>query len=122
LEMLLGDEAIRVVVFASALDRYFSVGADLTVFDGIGSARMRQWVADCHDLVRRMRRAEKPLLAAINGTAVGGGLEMALHCDLRFAAEDARLGQPEVAIGFIPPVGATQALVRLLGRPAALRY
>ena len=61
------------------------------------------------------------MLAAINGVAVGGGLEMALHADLRFAADNARLGQPEVNIGFIPPVAGTQGLVRLLGRSLAFR-
>ena len=69
-----------------------------------------------------MRSSRKPLLAAIHGTAAGGGLEMVLHCDIRFAAADARLGQPEINIGFIPPVGTTQALARLLGRPRAIRY
>src|SRR5690348_15603805 len=71
---------------------------------------------------RKLRHSTKPILAAISGVAVGGGLEMALHCDVRFAARNARLGQPEININFIPPVGATQALVRLVGRPAALRY
>ena len=61
-------------------------------------------------------------MAAIHGTAAGGGLEMVLHCDIRFAAADARLGQPEINIGFIPPVGTTQALARLLGRSRAIRY
>jgi enoyl-CoA hydratase len=83
---------------------------------------MRHWVDVCHDLVRRMRASPKPLLAAVHGTAVGGGLEVVLHCDVRFAASTARLGQPEIDIGFIPPVGATQALARLLGRPRALRF
>ena len=60
-------------------------------------------------------------LAAIHGTAVGGGLELVLHCDVRFAAQDASLGQPEINIGFIPPVGGTQGLARLPGRTRALR-
>lgn len=118
----IADPAVRVIVLASALERYFSAGADLAVFRGMGGAQMRAWVDDCHAIVRTMRASPKPLLAAINGTAVGGGLEMTLHCDLRFAAADARLGQPEINIGFIPPVGATQALARLLGRPRALQY
>jgi enoyl-CoA hydratase len=122
LQALLDDPRVRVIVFASALERYFSAGAELRLFEGIGSDGMREWVGVCHDLVRRMRAAPKPLLAAIHGTAVGGGLEMVLHCDLRFAAADARLGQPEIAIGFIPPVGTTQSLARLLGRPRALRF
>ncbi len=121
LERHLGDPAVRVVVFASALDAHFSVGADLRVLFDMGEEDVHRWVDVCHDLVRRMRASPKPLLAAVHGTAVGGGLEMVLHCDVRFAASTARLGQPEIGIGFIPPVGATQALARLLGRPRALR-
>ena len=121
LEELLGAEDVRVIVIASAIDRYFSTGADLTVFQGMNREAVGSWVRACHSLVLQMRAAQKPLLAAIHGTAVGGGLEIVLHCDVRFAAHDAKLGQPEVNIGFIPPVGGTQALARLLGRPRALR-
>ena len=122
LEALLKDPHVRVIVFASALEKYFTSGADLRVFDGIGQKGMEEWVTICHGLVLLMRQANKPLLAAIHGVAAGGGLEMVLHCDIRFAAADTRLGQPEINIAFLPPVGATQALVRLLGRPRALRY
>src|SRR5215510_8908695 len=118
----LADPAVRVVVLASAVERYFSAGADLHVFKGIGQDGMRRWALRCHDIVRLLRTSPKPLLAAINGTAVGGGLEMTLHCDLRFAASDARLGQPEINIAFIPPIATTQALARLIGRPRAIRY
>jgi len=122
LQALLDEPQARVVIFASAIEKYFSVGADLSVFDGIGKQGMAEWVSICHGLVNSMRRSRKPLLAAIHGTAAGGGLEMVLHCDIRFAAADARLGQPEINIGFIPPVGTTQALARLLGRSRAIRY
>ena len=118
----LADPAVRVLVLASAVPRYFSAGADLHVFKDIGQDGMRRWAERCHQIVRLLRGSPKPLLAAINGTAVGGGLEMTLHCDLRFAATDARLGQPEINIGFIPPIATTQALARLIGRPRALRY
>jgi enoyl-CoA hydratase/carnithine racemase len=118
----LGDPDVRVLVLASAVEGYFSAGADLNVFKGMSSAGMRAWATRCHDIVRMLRSSSKPLLAAINGTAVGGGLEMTLHCDLRFAASDARLGQPEIRIGFIPPIATTQALARLIGRPRAIRY
>jgi len=121
-DQAIAEPKCRVIVLASAMPKYFSAGADLAAFRNIGRERMRQWASDCHDLVRIMRNSPKPLLAAINGTAVGGGLEMTLHCDLRFAASNARLGQPEIAISFIPPVGATQALARLIGRPRAIRY
>jgi enoyl-CoA hydratase/carnithine racemase len=122
LDAFLRDPGVRVIVFASALEKYFSTGADLRVLQAMGREEMRKWVQTCHALVRQMRQAQKPLLAAIHGTAVGGGLEIVLHCDVRFAAESARLGQPEINIAFIPPVGTTQSLPRLLGRPRALRF
>ena len=118
----LADPTVRVLVLASALDNYFSAGADLKVFKGMNADGMRRWVQACHDIARLLRSSPKPLLAAIHGTAVGGGLEMTLHCDLRFAAADAKLGQPEIRIGFIPPIATTQSLVRLIGRPRAIRY
>jgi len=121
LEELLNSADVRVIVIASAIDGYFSAGADLATFQAMTGEDVDLWVRTCHSLVRQMRGARKPLLAAIHGTAVGGGLEIVLHCDVRFAAHDARLGQPEVNIGFIPPVGGTQGLARLLGRPRALR-
>jgi enoyl-CoA hydratase/carnithine racemase len=116
------DSAVRVVVIASGIDRYFSVGADLSLFDGLGPDGMGRWMQLCHGLVHEMRRSPKPLLAAIDGTAVGAGFEATLHCDLRFAADTARLGQPEINIGLLPGVGTTQALARLLGRPRAIRF
>jgi enoyl-CoA hydratase len=116
------DPEVRVVVLASAIDGYFSAGADLHVFKKMKGRDMRRWVSMCHEIARLLRSSRKPLLAAINGTAVGGGLEMALHCDLRFAASNAKLGQPEIHIAFIPPIATTQTLVRLLGRPKAIRY
>jgi len=118
----LADLEVRVLVIASAIDGYFSAGADLHVFTGMKGPDMHGWVSLCHGIARLLRSSPKPLLAAINGTAVGGGLEMALHCDLRFAAFDAKLGQPEIRIAFIPPIATTQTLVRLLGRPKAIRY
>jgi enoyl-CoA hydratase/carnithine racemase len=118
----LADPEIRVLVLASAIDSYFSAGADLRAFASMKGPQMRAWAELCHDIVRLLRHSPKPLLAAINGTAVGGGLEMTLHCDIRFAAADAKLGQPEIKIAFIPPIATTQALARLIGRPRAIRY
>ena len=122
LRVLIDDPGVRVIVIASALEKHFSVGADLSVFEGIDAEGMRRWVGYTHEMVRQARSSPKPLLAAIHGTAVGGGLEWAMHCDQRFAATDARLGQPEVHINLLPPVGTTQSLARLLGRTRALRF
>lgn len=112
---------VKVIVIASALDDYFNTGADVSSFRGVTGERMRDWVTETQKLARTIRASPKPILAAINGVAVGGGLEMALHADLRFVAAAARLGQPEINIGFIPPVGGTQGLVRLVGRSHAFR-
>ena len=122
LDELLKDAGVRVIVIASALAKFFSTGADLRVLANMRPGDMREWVEICHRLVRQIRGSSKPLIGAIHGTAVGGGLEIVLHCDVRFAAKDARLGQPEINIGFIPPVGTTQSLSRLLGRSHALRF
>lgn len=120
-EALLDLVDVRVIVIASALDGYFSAGADVSSFKSVKGDRMRDWVREAHKLAQILRSSSKPILAAINGVAVGGGLEMALHADLRFVASDTRLGQPEINIGFIPPVAGTQGLVRLVGRSHAFR-
>ena len=122
LEALQSDAAVRVVVVGSALPAHFSAGADLALFADMDTAAQARWIAQVHQVVRVLRRLSKPVLAAIGGAAVGGGLEMTLHCDLRFAADDARLGLPEVNLGFIPPMGTTLALPRLLGRHGAMRF
>ena len=79
LEELLQDQEVRVIVIASAIEKYFSTGADLRIFDGIGKKGMEEWASICHGLVSLMRMSNKPLLAAICGVATGGGLEMVLH-------------------------------------------
>ena len=116
------DASVRVIVLASALHQHFSAGAELSTLIDISEDGMAGLCDMLHDVVYCLRKSKRPMLAAIHGIAVGAGLEMTLHCDVRFAAQDARLGQPEVFINFIPPVGATQALVRLIGRPRAVRY
>jgi enoyl-CoA hydratase len=122
IEAALADPRVRVLVLGSAIDGYFSAGADLNAFRALSAEGILDWTRRCHAIVRLLRGSNKPLLAAIGGTAVGGGLEMALHCDIRFVASDAKLGQPEIRIGFIPPIATTQALARLIGRPRAIRY
>ncbi len=121
LEALQQRPDVRVIVIATAVPGHFSAGADLSVFQNIGKEGMRDWVVNSHRLARAVRESEKPVLAAIDGIAVGGGLEMTLHADLRFAGSNARFGQPEVNIGFVPPLGGTQGLVRLVGRSNAFR-
>ena len=92
---LVADSDVRVIVLGSTNPRYFSAGADLETFARIDEAGMADWCQLVHGLVHRFRASAKPMLAAIDGVAVGGGLEMTQHCDIRFAARTARLGQPE---------------------------
>ncbi len=120
-ETLFNDPEVKVVVIGSTLEKYFSAGADISGFKESGSGEMPRWIEQTHGLAKMLRAADKPLIAAIGGVAVGGGLEMSMHADLRFAASDARLGQPEINIAFIPPVAGTQALVRLVGRSNAFK-
>lgn len=120
-EVLLAREDVKVIILASSIKAYFSTGADLSAFKGADGDAMKKWVKETHKLALLLRSSVKPVLSAISGVAVGGGLEMTLHTDLRFCANDARLGQPEVNIAFIPPVAGTQGLVRLVGRSQAFK-
>jgi enoyl-CoA hydratase len=127
----LGKEPdVRVVVLASAYEKYFSVGADLTQLGTID--RTSPEAAD--QIVEFMKRTTahynaieqcpKPVIAAINGHAQGGGSELALCCDFRIMVEDGRskIGQTEAALGIIPGAGGTQRLPRLIGKARAMRY
>ena len=114
------DPAIGVLVLTGAGDKAFVAGADIaelasqTPVEGAAYARLGQAV------LSRLERLGKPSIAAINGYALGGGLELAMACTLRVASESARLGQPEVALGIIPGYGGTQRLARLVGAGRAL--
>jgi enoyl-CoA hydratase/carnithine racemase len=119
---LLDDPEVGAVVLASALDRYFSAGGDLRFFRGLDAEGFRRYQEHWRQVTVAMRASRKPLLAALHGTAVGGGFEMALLCDVRFAAADTRLGLPEVNIGFFPQLGSIRRLARMLGPSRALRF
>ncbi len=99
---------------------YFSAGADLKEMATIDLARAREIVAGGQALLRRLEGLPVPVVAAINGLAVGGGLELALACDLRLGGDAAKLGAPEVSYGLMPAYGGTQRLPRLVG-PAKAR-
>ena len=115
------DDQVRAVVVRSASERFFSAGADLKAFEA-GSQRQRAMtVVLGHEVFRKMENTPLVFIAAINGNAYGGGLELALACDLRFACEgDYRMGLSEVAVGLFPGNGGTQRLPRLLGLPKGL--
>lgn len=115
---LAADEGVRVVVLTGA-GRFFCAGADLKERDGMSDAA---WSAQ-HVMFEAMIRAQLacpfPILAAVNGAAMGGGCEMALACDFAWASDTARLGLPEVGLGIIPGLGGTQYIVRAAGERRA---
>ncbi|HYW89604.1 MAG TPA: enoyl-CoA hydratase-related protein [Chloroflexota bacterium] len=113
---------IRGAVLASDLaPRFFSAGADITNFRTSTQQQRVMTVLHAHEILLKMERTPKLFVAAIAGHALGGGLEIALACDFRFAAEgEYRLGVPEVNLGLLPGNGGTQRLTRLIGRTRAL--
>lgn len=113
------DENIRVVIIRGTGERAFSAGADIKMFRDVDSSTMKGISRLGHRLCDEIEKMGKPVIAAINGFALGGGLELAMACDIRIASEDAKFGQPEVNVGFIPGWGGTQRLPRLVGRNMA---
>jgi len=117
---LRGDGAVRVIVVTGAGERAFSAGADIREFlEPPVPTRFREERKRL-DYRGEMDRCPQPIIAAIRGYALGGGLELALACDIRIAAEDAQLGLTEINLGIIPGGGGTQRLPRLVGRGKAL--
>jgi len=114
------DPAVRVVVLTGAGPKAFVAGADIAEMNGLSAVQGRDFSLLGQGLMRRIERMPKPVIGKINGFALGGGLELAMACHLRVAAETAKVGQPEVNLGLIPGFGGSQRLLRLCGRAAAL--
>jgi len=113
------DENVRVVVLTGAGEKAFSAGADIKSMIGMTVLKARELSLMGEKLCLALENLEKPVIAAMNGYALGGGLEVAMSCDLRIASENARMGQTEINIGLIPGWGGTQRLTRLIGRAKA---
>jgi enoyl-CoA hydratase len=114
------DDAVRVVVLAGAGTRAFVAGADIAEMNGLTPAQAQGFSRAGQRLMSSIERLGKPVVARIQGYALGGGMELAMACHLRVASTGARFGQPEVSLGLIPGFGGTQRLLRLAGRGAAL--
>jgi enoyl-CoA hydratase/carnithine racemase len=115
------DAEVKAVILQSASEKFFSAGADIKAFSVNSSDVNMDMVRASHKVLDKMAASLKVFIAAIQGHALGGGLEIALACDLRFAAEgDYRLGLPEVTLGMLPDNGGTQRLPRLIGAGKAL--
>ncbi len=120
-QTLSADQAVRVIVITGSGERAFAAGADIraiTLTDAVSGQKVSE---RGQQVFLQIERCGKPVIAAINGVALGGGCELALACTLRLAADTARLGLPEVKLGLVPGYGGTQRLTRLIGRGAALR-
>jgi len=112
----LGDEeSVRVVILTGAGEKAFIAGADIKYMSGLDVGAAKEWGALGHEAGRLLETMPKPTIAAVNGFALGGGCELALACDIRYAATTAKLGQPEVNLGIIPGWGGTQRLARVCG-------
>lgn len=114
------DASVRVVVLTGAGPKAFVAGADIAEMEGLSPVQARDFSRFGQKLMVRIEQLGKPVIAMINGFALGGGMELALCCHLRIAADSAKLGQPEINLGLVPGFGGTQRLLRLAGRAAAL--
>jgi enoyl-CoA hydratase/carnithine racemase len=114
------DDSVRAVIITGAGDKIFCGGADLgSAFSG---GDVEQFIRFGNSVMRKIERFPKPVIAAINGHAMGGGMEIAMACHLRILKETARMGQTESNLGIIPGYGGTQRLPRLIGRTKALEF
>jgi enoyl-CoA hydratase len=109
------DAGTRVVVLTGAGEKAFVAGADIKYMSGLDPEGAKGWGALGHEAGRLLETMPKPTIAAINGFALGGGCELALACDIRYAASRAKLGQPEINLGIVPGWGGTQRLARICG-------
>ena len=115
LRALAHDDDACVVVLTGAGEKAFVAGADIKYMSSLSVLEARAWGGLGHSCALLLETMRKPTIAAINGFALGGGCELALACDLRYAATTAKLGQPEVNLGIIPGWGGTQRLARVCG-------
>lgn len=117
------DTSVRAVLITGSGEKAFVAGADIAEFSGLSAEEGEKMARNGHfSVFNILENYPKPVLAAINGYALGGGLELALACHLRIASENAKMGLPELSLGLIPGYGGTQRLTRLVGRAKALEY
>jgi methylglutaconyl-CoA hydratase len=118
-QQLSADRGLRAIIVTGVGSQVFCAGADLKERREMNGDAVREWLGLCRSELGWLDHSRVPAVAAINGVALGGGLELALMCDLRVAAEHAELGLPETGLGIIPGAGGTQRLPRLIGEARA---
>jgi len=119
LDGIAGNEETRVLILTGAGEKAFVAGADITELATFNSLSARYFSGVGHEIIGKLQELSIPVIAAVNGFALGGGSEIALACDFIYASESARLGLPEITLGIIPGFGGTQRLPRLIGRNKA---
>lgn len=120
LDEIENNPAIRSVIITGAGPKAFVAGADISEFSGLDKEQAMALAKRGQDTFARIENSSKPIVAAVNGFALGGGCELAMSCHFRIAAENAKFGQPEVNLGLIPGYGGTQRLVQLIGKGKAM--
>jgi enoyl-CoA hydratase len=113
------DGNVKAVIITGAGEKAFSAGADIKAMKGMTALKARELSDMGYRICNAIERLEKPVIAAINGFALGGGMEVSMACDFRIASDKARMGQTEINIGLIPGWGGTQRLTRLVGKAKA---
>ncbi|QGA67459.1 enoyl-CoA hydratase/isomerase family protein [Sulfolobus sp. E11-6] len=119
LREIINNDKIKVIIFTGS-GKAFSAGADISQFKELDPVKAWEFATKGRELMDYIEKYPKPTIAMINGYALGGGLELALSCDLRIASQSAELGFPEINLGIYPGFGGTQRLVRLIGKGRAL--
>jgi 3-hydroxypropionyl-coenzyme A dehydratase len=109
------DDSIKVVIITGSGERSFCAGADIAYMVNIDPMNAEKYATSAHGVLNKIEKLGKPVIAAVNGFALGGGCELSMVCDIRIASNNAKMGQPEVTIGIPPGWGGTQRLVRLVG-------
>jgi 3-hydroxypropionyl-coenzyme A dehydratase len=115
MDLISVDQGIKVLIITGSGERSFCAGADISYMVNIDPVTAEKYASSAQSMLNKIEKMEKPVIAAINGFALGGGCELALVCDLRIASENAKIGQPEVTIGIPPGWGGTQRLLRIIG-------
>lgn len=119
-DQIADNNEIRVVILTGSGDKAFVAGADIKEINTLTPVMARDFARHGQNLMSKIEQLGKPVIAAINGYALGGGCELAMACTLRMASDNARMGLPEIGLGIMPGFGGTQRITRLVGRTAAL--
>jgi enoyl-CoA hydratase len=116
LDEIYKDESIRSVIITGAGPKAFVAGADISEFKGLDKEQSKALAKRGQDIFFKIENSPKPIIAAVNGFALGGGCELAMACHFRIASDNAKFGQPEVNLGLLPAYGGTQRLTQLIGK------